>query len=71
MEPPQLDARVYRRAGSSVLALTGGEGALEIRNVPPGDYAIEAWQETFGTQDQQITVGPSGAVATNFVFKGE
>ena len=52
-------------------AVTGQNGAFEIRNIPPGDYTIEAWQETFGTQEQKITVGPSGAVETNFVFKGE
>jgi hypothetical protein len=52
-------------------AVTGEGGAFEIRNVPPGDYTIEAWQETLGTQEQKITVGPSGAIETSFVFKGE
>jgi hypothetical protein len=52
-------------------AVSGSDGTFEIGNVPPGDYTIEAWQETLGAQEQKITVGPSGAVETNFVFKGE
>jgi plastocyanin len=52
-------------------AVTGSDGTFEIRNVPPGNYVIEAWQETLGTQDQNITVTPSGKIETNFTFKGE
>ncbi len=52
-------------------AVTGRDGAYEIRDVPPGDYVIEAWQETLGTQEQGITVAPSGKVETDFAFKGE
>jgi hypothetical protein len=52
-------------------AVTGADGTFEIRNVPPGDYVIEAWQETLGAQEQKITVGPSGTVETSFTFKGE
>ena len=52
-------------------AVTGADGAYEIRNLPPGDYVIEAWQETLGTQEQSITVAPSGKVETDFTFKGE
>jgi plastocyanin len=52
-------------------AVTGSDGAFEIRNVPPGDYVIGVWTETLGTQEQKITVGPAGAVETSFTFKGE
>jgi plastocyanin len=52
-------------------AVTGPEGNFEIRNIPPGDYVVQAWQETLGTQEQKITVLPSGKVETNFTFKGE
>jgi plastocyanin len=52
-------------------AVTGADGAFEIRNVPPGDYTIEAWQETLGTQEQKVTVAPSGKIETSFVFKGK
>jgi plastocyanin len=52
-------------------AVTGSNGAFEIRNIPPGDYVVEAWQETLGTQQQKITITPSGKIETNFTFKGE
>jgi plastocyanin len=52
-------------------AVTGSDGTFEIRNVPPGDYVIEAWHETLGTQEQKITVMPSGKIETDFTFKGE
>jgi plastocyanin len=52
-------------------AVTGADGSFEIRNIPPGDYFIEAWQETLGTQDAKITVAPSGKIESDFTFKGE
>ena len=52
-------------------AVTGADGTFEIRNVPPGNYVIEAWQEKLGTQEQKITVAPSGKIEVNFAFKGE
>ena len=52
-------------------AVTGSDGTFEIPNVPPGDYVIEAWQEKLGTQEQKITITPSGKIETRFTFKGE
>jgi plastocyanin len=52
-------------------AVTGADGTFELRNVPPGEYVLEAWQETLGTQEQKITVTPSGKIETSFTFKGE
>jgi hypothetical protein len=52
-------------------AVTGRDGTFEIRNVPPGNYAIEAWHETLGAQEQNITITPSGKVEADFTFKGE
>lgn len=52
-------------------AVTGPDGSFEIQNIPPGDYVVEAWQEKLGTQEQKITVTPSGKIGTNFTFKGE
>jgi plastocyanin len=52
-------------------AVTGADGAFEIGNVPPGDYVIEAWHEAFGSQEQKITVAPSGKIEADFSFKGE
>ncbi len=55
----------------SYYAVTGADGGYEIKNLPPGDYVLEAWHETLGTQEQNITVAPSGQVEANFTFKGE
>ncbi len=52
-------------------AVSGPDGSFAIPNLPPGDYTIEAWHETLGTQEQKITVGPSGKVVADFTFKGE
>jgi plastocyanin len=52
-------------------AVTGTDGTFEMKNVPPGVYTIEAWQEDLGTQEQQVTVSASGKAAADFTFKGE
>jgi plastocyanin len=50
-------------------AVSGADGSFEIPNLPPGDYVIEAWHETLGTQEQKITIPPSGRVTANFTFR--
>jgi hypothetical protein len=52
-------------------AVTGKDGTFEFKDVPPGTYTVEAWQEDLGTQDQQITVPASGKASAAFTFKGE
>ena len=52
-------------------AVTGAEGTFELKNVPPGEYTIEAWQEDLGVQEQHVTVAPSGKAEVSFTFKGE
>jgi plastocyanin len=50
-------------------AVTGKDGTFEFKNVPPGTYTVEAWQEALGTQDQQVTLGASGTASADFSFK--
>lgn len=50
-------------------AVSKDDGSFEIDNLPPGKYTIAAWQEKLGTQEQQITVQPSGKAEANFTFK--
>jgi plastocyanin len=38
-------------------AVTGPDGRFEFRDLPPGDYVIEAWHEYFGSRRAQVTVG--------------
>jgi plastocyanin len=52
-------------------AVTGNNGTFEMGNVPPGEYTLEAWQQTLGTRELRITVPPSGKVEADFTFSGE
>jgi plastocyanin len=52
-------------------AVTGPDGSFELKNLPPGDYVVEAWHETFGSQEQKVTIPAAGKVESTFTFKGE
>ena len=52
-------------------AVSGGDGAFTIANLPPGTYTLAVWQEKLGTQEQTITVGPLAKATANFTFKGK
>jgi plastocyanin len=50
-------------------AVTGEDGAFELRGLPAGTYTIEAWHEEFGRQTQQVTISgakPSALAAFTF-----
>ncbi len=36
--------------------VTGEDGAAAIKDLPAGEYTIEAWHEKYGTQTQKVTV---------------
>lgn len=50
-------------------AVTGVDGVFELRNVPPGTYTLEVWQEELGRQEQQITLAASGKSEAVFQLK--
>jgi hypothetical protein len=50
-------------------AVTGPDGAFELKNLPPGDYTVAAWHETLGTQTRQVHVAPSQPVAIDFTYQ--
>jgi plastocyanin len=50
-------------------AVTTKDGKFEIKNLPPGTYTIAAWQEKYGTQEQQVTIGPKESKEVSFTFK--
>lgn len=50
-------------------ATTDGNGSYTINNVPPGNYTVTAWQETYGNQTQKVTVGAGQAAKLDFTFK--
>jgi hypothetical protein len=47
------------------------KGSYKIENLPPGDYTLTAWQETYGTQTQKITVAAGKPASANFTFKAK
>ena len=51
-------------------ATTNDQGNFEIKNLPPGNYVIEAWQEKYGAQTQNVTVTGSETKTVDFTFKG-
>lgn len=50
-------------------AVTGKDGNFDLRDLPPGDYTVEAWHEKLGTMTQKITVAAGEAKTLDFVFK--
>lgn len=52
-------------------ATTDGNGSYTIENVPPGNYTVTAWQETYGTQTQKVTVAAGKPSTADFTFKGK
>jgi hypothetical protein len=49
-------------------AITPKSGEFALKNLPPGTYTLEAWQERFGFQDQTVTIGPRESKSVDFIF---
>ena len=49
-------------------SVTDAEGKFELKNLPPGEYTIEAWHEKLGTQTQKVTVTANETKAIEFEF---
>jgi hypothetical protein len=52
-------------------ATTDENGSYTIQNVPAGNYTVTAWQETYGTQTQKVTVAAGAAATADFTFKAK
>jgi plastocyanin len=37
--------------------LSGADGEFTLKDLPPGEYIIEAWHERFGTRSQKVSLG--------------
>ena len=46
-----------------------GPVKVTIKNLPPGEYIIEAWHEKLGTQSMKVTVGDKETKEISFSFK--
>ena len=56
---------------NSHFAVTQGEGAFTLANLPPGKYTVTAWHESYGDQTQDVTISGSETKTVNFVFKAK
>jgi hypothetical protein len=51
--------------------VTDNSGSFTINNVPPGDYTLTAWQESYGTQTLKVSVGAGKPAKADFTFKAK
>jgi hypothetical protein len=49
--------------------VTGKDGTFTLNDLPPGKYTITAWEETYGSQSEEITITGNETVPANFVFR--
>ncbi len=42
---------------NAYFAVTQGDGAFEIKDVPPGKYTLKVWHESLGEESQKIEIG--------------
>ena len=52
-------------------AVTSDDGSFKLKNLPAGDYTIEAWHEKYGTQTMKVKVAAGGAATADFKFEGK
>jgi plastocyanin len=50
-------------------AVTDKNGSFELKDLPPGNYTVQAWHEKLGTRTQTITVGGGPSKPVEFVFQ--
>jgi plastocyanin len=51
-------------------AVSKEDGSYTIGNLPPGTYTVAVWQESLGTQQEQVTIAPHQKTLLNITFKG-
>ncbi|MFZ0419040.1 MAG: carboxypeptidase regulatory-like domain-containing protein [Candidatus Sulfotelmatobacter sp.] len=51
--------------------VTDDSGSFKLENLAPGNYTLTAWQETYGTQTQNVTVAAGKPTTVSFTFKAK
>jgi plastocyanin len=74
MIPVKCNVHSWMRAYIGVMphpyfAITGADGAFELKDVPPGDYTVAAWHEKLGEVESPVHLNSSGKEGVNFTFK--
>ena len=49
-------------------SVSGADGTFSLKDLPPGEYVIEAWHEVYGTQTQTVTLGQNETKTLTFTF---
>jgi hypothetical protein len=52
-------------------ALTGDDGRFVIDGIPPGNYAVEAWHERYGTQAATVEIAGGKTSELRFEYRAE
>ena len=73
MIPVKCNVHSWMRAFIGVVdhpyfAVTGPDGAFDLKNVPRGDYTLAVWQEKLGERKQAVHLAASGTVEVNFSY---
>jgi plastocyanin len=58
-------------AGNPYYAVTDAGGNFTIKDVPPGTYKLEVWQEKLGTETRKVTIEPGKTVTVDFTMSGK
>jgi uncharacterized protein (DUF2141 family) len=56
-------------ADNPYYAVTAKDGTFTIKDVPPGQYALVAWQEHTGEREVPVTVKPKEGVSVTIDLK--
>jgi plastocyanin len=49
--------------------LTDKHGSFDLKDLPPGEYTIEAWHEKYGVLTQKVTIERNQTKELEFVFR--
>jgi len=73
--PVKCNIHPWMRAFIAVVkgpfGVSNDSGSFKLDNVPAGTYTLTAWQETYGTQTQKLTVAAGKPATADFVFKAK
>ena len=58
-------------AGNPYYAVTDAGGNFTIKDIPPGTYTLEVWQEKLGTETRKVTIEPGKTVTVDLTMSGK
>jgi hypothetical protein len=56
---------------NSHYAISGQDGGFKLPNLPPGNYTVTAYHESYGDKTQEVTITGSETKNVNFIFKAK